>query len=87
MYSGDDAAMVADVSQHGRTRSARARQQPSEAKWMNDWGGEGDKLKSGVFCFEGDEEYCGLIHDKGRGLTEKLAALTDPCQLDPLGEF
>ena len=54
---------------------------------MNDWGGEGDKINSGVFCFEGDEEYCGLIRDKGRGLTEKLTALTDPCQLDPLGEF
>ena len=53
MYSGDDAAMVADVSQHGRTRSARARQQPSEAKWMNDWGGEGDKINSGVFCLDG----------------------------------
>ena len=53
MYSGDDAAMVADVSQHP-THAVGASK--TAAKWMNDWGGEGDKINSGVFCFEGDKE-------------------------------
>ena len=55
MYSGDDAAMVVDVSQHP-THAVGASKTATKAKWMNDWGGEGDKINSGVFCFEGDKE-------------------------------
>ena len=52
MYSGDDAAMVADGSQHP-THAVGASKTATEAKWMNDWGGEGDKINSGVFCLDG----------------------------------
>ena len=34
-----------------------------------------------------DDEYCGLIRQKGRGLSEKLTALTSQATWHPLGEF